>query len=229
MGGKPYETEEDRIREHVRRGLTPRQKLAHWWHYHWYFVLIALAAVGLGAYFASSWGSAVPEDYSVAWVGPCYLDGETEEALSAALAACGEDLNGDGQVVVRIRQAALDLRAIAERGTNGQQEYADLLALDADLNCGQSTLFLLADPEAFQAYSGALLYLDGTEPPEGAADWEQMAVSWEDIWGSRPEGAPGPVWLACRGCWKDEQRENWDQSRRLWDTILAAPAGGPEF
>lgn len=220
MSGKPYKTEEDRIREHVRRDLTPRQRLAHWWHYHWYFVLIALAVVGLGAYFASSWGSAVRSDYSVAWVGPYYLDEGTETAFSAALAAYGEDVNGDGQVVVRIRQLALDLRSIARRGTSGQQEYADLLALDADLNCGQSTLFLLADPEAFQIYSGALLYLDGTEPPAGRSDWENMVVSWQDTVGPIPDGAQAPLWLGCRGCWKDEQRPGWEESRRLWETIM---------
>ena len=220
MSGKPYKTEEDRIREHVRRDLTPRQRLAHWWQYHWYFVLLAAAVIGLGAYFASSWGSAVPSDYSVAWVGPRYLDEETEAALCAALAEHGEDLNGDGQVVVRLRQTALDLRAIAQRGTDGQQEYADLLALDADLNCGQSTLFLLTDPEAFQAYAGALLYLDGTEPAQDAADWQNMAVPWEDVLGPRPEGVRDPVWLACRGCWKEEQRESWEASRRLWEKIM---------
>lgn len=123
MDSKPYKTEEDRIREHVRRDLTPRQRAAHWWHYHWYFVLIGAAAVALGLYFASSWGSAVPEDYSVAWVGPYFLDSGTETALSDALSAYAEDVNGDGRVAVRVHQVALDLRQIAERGsTSGQQE-----------------------------------------------------------------------------------------------------------
>lgn len=225
MGGKPwkpYETEQDRIREHVRRDLTPRQRVAYWWQYHWYFVLAGLAAGLLAVYFASSWGSAAQEDYSVAWVGSYYLDEGTRQALEKALAAYGEDVNGDGQVVVRVHQIALDLRAIAQRGsTSGQQEYADLLALDADLNCGQSTLFLLEDPEAFQSYSGALLYLDGTEPREGAADWENMALSWEDKVAPQPEGVKAPLWLACRGCWKDEQRESWESARQLWTRLTA--------
>lgn len=223
MGGRPYETEEDRIRAHVRRDLTTRQRLEHWWQYHWYFVLLGLAAAGLAVYFASSWGSAAPADYSVAWVGPYYLEDGTQRALEQALAPYGEDVNGDGQVVVRIHQMALDLRAIASRGsTSGQQEYADLLALDADLNCGESTLFLLEDPEAFQAYAGALLYLDGTEPQAGAADWENMTVSWEDAVGPLPAGMETPLWLACRGCWKEEQREGWEHSRQLWERITAA-------
>lgn len=177
MDSRPYETEQDRIREHVRRDLTPRQRLEHWWYYHWYLVLIAAAAVGLGLYFASSWGSAVPEDCSVAWVGAYYLDEGTQQAL------------------------------------------------DADLNCGQSTIFLLEDPEAFQAYSGALLYLDGTEPPMDGSDWENMVVSWQDTVGPLPEGAQAPLWLGCRGCWKDEQREGWENSRQLWERITQTAQG----
>lgn len=222
MNGRPYETEKDRIRRRLRQDLTPRQRMANWWRYHWYLVLMGAAAVGLAVYFGSSWAAARPADYSVIWVGGQYLPDETEKALADALAAYGEDVNGDGQVVVRIRQIALDLRAVAERGTSGQQEYADLLALDADLNCGQSTVFLLEDPEAFQAYSGALLYLDGAEPPAGASDWENMTVSWQDTVGPLPDGAHAPLWLGCRGCWKEEQRENWESARQFWARITAA-------
>ncbi len=225
MSGECYETENDRIRRHLRRDLTARQRLENWWHYHWRHVLAVIAAIGLAAYFGSSWGSAPAEDYSVAWVGKYYLPDETEDALTAALATYGKDVNGDGQVVVRMRQIALDLRAIGERdSTGGQQEYAGLLALDADLNCGQSTIFLLEDPEAFQAYSGALLYLSGMEPAEGAADWENMAMPWQDVLGAVPEGVDGPLWLGCRGCWKEEQRESWESSRRLWARFTAGLA-----
>ncbi len=223
MGGKrrEYETESDRIRRYLRENLTARQRMENWWHYHWHYVLLALAVVIVTAYFASSWGSAPPEDYSVVWVGGHYLSDETENALSAALTAYGEDVNGDGQVVVSVRQVGLDMRAVAERGTSGQQEYADLMALNEELNCGQSTVINLEDPEAFQTYSGALLYLDGTEPAEGAADWENMAVSWQDVFGLLPEEMEDPIWLACRGCWKEEQREGWESSRQLWNRIVA--------
>lgn len=222
MGGKhnEYETETDRIKARLRHDLTRRQRLENWWSYHWRHVLIALAILGVSAYFGSSWGSAAPEDYSVAWVGAHYLDGETQAALESALAAYGEDVNGDGRVVVRVRQVALDLRAIGSEAADRQQEYAGLLALDADLNCGQSTIFLLEDPEAFQAYCGALLYLDGAEPQTGALDWENMTVSWEDTVGPLPEGTKAPLWLGCRGCWKEEQRESWESARRLWENIL---------
>lgn len=223
MGGEryEYETENDRIKEHLRHDLSRRQRLENWWSYHWHHVLIALAILGVSAYFASSWGSAVPEDYSVIWVGGQYLPDETEKALSAALAAYGEDVNGDGQVVVRIRQVGLDMRSVLDRGTSGQQEYADLMALNADLNCGQSTIFLLEDPEAFQAYCGALLYVDGTQPEEGALDWENMTVPWQGTMGPLREGTQAPIWLGCRGCWKADQRESWESARQLWNRIVA--------
>lgn len=223
MGGghNEYETENDRIRARLRQDLTRRQRLENWWNYHWHHVLIVLAILGVSAYFASSWGSAVPEDYSVVWIGGQYLPDETEKALAAALAVYGEDVNGDGQVVVSIRQVGLDLRAVLERGTSGQQEYADLMALNADLNCGQSTIFLLEDPEAFQAYCGALLYLDGEQPEEGALGWQNMTVSWEDTVGPLREGTHASIWLGCRGCWKEDQRESWESGRRLWNRVAA--------
>lgn len=96
-----------------------------------------------------------------------------------------------------------------------QQEYADRMALNADLNCGQSVLFLLEDPQAFQNFCGALLYLDGSEPSADAANWENMVLEWSQVFGTMPEGMEKPLYLGCRGCWKEEQREAWRTSREL--------------
>lgn len=219
MVDNTYETEADRIKRRLQQELTGRQRLENWWYYHWRHVLIALAAVAAAAYLGSNLASAVPEDYSVAWVGTHDLDDETRSALENTLSAYGEDVNGDGQVVVRIHQITLDLRAIGERGVSGQQEQGELMALEADLSCGQSAIFILEDPEAFQAYCGALLYLDGEEPAEGAADWENMTVTWQDVLGPLPAGLDISVWLGCRGCWIEAQRESWDTSRQLWERM----------
>lgn len=154
------------------------------------------------------------------WVGREHLPDETAKACETALAAFGEDRNGDGKVVVRLHQIPLDLGEIARRGsTSGQQEHASILALNADLNSCQSVLFLLEDPQAFQTFSGALLYLDGSEPLPEADDWENMVLDWTQIFGSAPEGIEGPLYLGCRGCWKEEQREDWRASRQLWEKL----------
>ena len=50
--------------------------------------------------------------------------------------------------------------------------------LNSDFYTRQSGIFLLDDPENFQANHGALTYLDGSLPPEGAMDWENMTIPW---------------------------------------------------
>ncbi len=215
-----YETEADRVRRRLR-SMPFRARLSNWWHYHWKSALAALAALAVMAYLLSSHGSAPPADYTIGWVGRGYLSAGEAERLAAAFAPFGEDVNDDGRVEVQLHQIALDLRAVAARGTSGQQEYADLLALDADLNAGQSVLFILEDPEAFQSYSGALLRLDGSKPAAGT-DWRELALAWPEALGEPPDGADGPVYLACRGCWKEDQRAAWRASRALWEKIAAA-------
>ena len=217
---KFYETEEDRIRQHIRTELSLGQRLRNWWNYHWYHVANGAAILAVAVYLGSDLAIGSREDYSVAWVGREYLPDETAKACETALAAFGEDRNGDGKVVVRLHQIPLDLGEIARRGsTSGQQEHANILALNADLNSCQSVLFLLEDPQAFQTFSGALLYLDGSEPLPEADDWENMVLDWTQIFGSAPEGIEGPLYLGCRGCWKEEQREDWRASRQLWEKL----------
>ena len=56
--------------------------------------------------------------------------------------------------------------------------------LSAELSSGGKTyIFLLEDPEGFEAQTGALQYLDGTVPddPETTdADWREMVYRWTD-------------------------------------------------
>lgn len=214
-----YETEKDRIRRHIKKDLTPCQRLQNWWHYHWLYVVCALGALGVGLYLASNLASAPPADYCVAYVGDRYLDGDTQRAVEAAFLPLAEDVNGDGRTVVDLHQLALPMASILERGTSGQQEYADLLSLDADLNAGQSVIFLLEDPAAFQAYSGALLTPEGESPSEGTSG-EALALPWDEVmdipW---PGETPAPS-LALRGCWKEDQREHWEGSHTLWLKLI---------
>lgn len=214
---RDYEAEAQRVRKRLKETLTGREKLANWWEYHKAHVAAAAVLLLFVAYFALQ-DRAVPDpDYTAAWVSGQALDGETEEALSRLLARYGQDLNGDGLVVVNIHQIKLDLASVLADGAQGQQEYGELLALNADLEVGQSGLFLTDDPASLQAYTGALLYRDGTQPaPDApdAPDWENMVASWE------LEGA-GTVYAGCRGCWKDDQRESWSRYWALWESLLA--------
>ena len=218
-----YETENDRIRKRLKETLTPREKLANWWFYHKFHVLIGALALLLVFYFLLQSRGTLPADYTVGWVGARDLDSAAAEQIAQALAQYGEDLNGDGQVWVEIHQMPMDLAAVLERGGAGNdEERANILVLEADMSVCQSVIVLTNDPEAFWNYSGALLYLDGTEPEPEAEDWENMVVAWSQCSGLGEQPVEGALYLGCRGCWQESQRENWEQSRKLWENLLAA-------
>lgn len=209
-----YETEAQRVRKRLKETLTGREKLRNWWEYHKIHTAIAVAVLLLVFYFSFQDHSTPTADYTAAWVSGQTLDDEASDAISEKMAQYGRDLNGDGVVRVDIHQIKLDLGMVIERGgTAGQQEYGELLALNADLEVGQSGILLTDDPASLQAYTGALLYRDGSQPENGPLDWENMVVSWEQ------EGA-GTIYAGLRGCWKDDWQETWTLYRELWETLL---------
>lgn len=212
---REYVTEEQRVRQRLKETLTPREKLSNWLYYHKvHMALAALALFGALYFTAQDWGRAEP-DYTVCWVSGQKLDEDTAVALSRRLAACGEGRNGDGQVQVDIHRINLDLSQVLDQGgAGGQREYGELLALQADLEVGQSGIFLTDSPAALQACTGALLYRDGSMPEEGASDWENMVISWEQ------EGL-GTVWAGLRGCWKESWADTWRDYRALWEDLCA--------
>lgn len=216
-----YVTETERVRKRLKETLTPREKMSNWWHYHKHHVLIAAALILIICYFVTEKLRTIPADYTVGYVSSVEIDGTTADAIAQTLAQYGEDLNGDGVVHVELHCITIDLGLVLERGghTDGEKELGNLMALEADLNMCQSGVFLTDDPAALQIYTGALLYRDGSQPEEGAQDWENMALAWSDCpWlGNSP--TEGEIYLAGRGCWKEEQREQWSQTWDFWQSI----------
>ena len=89
--------------------LTPAEKRNNWWHYHKWHLLIGVVLAGICVnvvWHALGIGQVKP-DYQFAYVGTDALPEDTAAALEAGLAAFGADENGDGQVVVSLRQYSL--------------------------------------------------------------------------------------------------------------------------
>ncbi len=60
-------------------------------------------------------------------------------------------------------------------------EMAGQVQLSADLELGETTIFILSDPQSFQIASGALCSPDGTMPEDGAdAAWETLVYDIAD-------------------------------------------------
>lgn len=215
-----YETETDRIRKWMRMELTTRQRATNWWFYHRIHVLIAAAVLALGLFFFVQSRGVPDADYCVAYVGAKELDADAVSFLTAQLARYGKDMNGDGQVIVDLHPIIIDFAAVLKRGgIEGQSEQAAMLALEGDFNVGQSTIFLLDAPEAFQQFTGALISLDGSELPEDAGA-KRFAKLWNNCAALAPFDGGDSLYLSCKGCWRDSQRERWEASRALWNNVI---------
>ena len=179
--------------------LTKAEKRKNWWYYHkWHVgavVLLAAAAVSI------VWPIIHQErpDYQVAYVGTVPLPEDAAAALENAFASLGEDLNGDGKVLVKLRQyvsAELDESAMAAAGapvtdatgqmtsnalttSNGASQIAAAVSLMADVSEQESFIFLLEDPAAFQRGYHTLCRLDGSLPEEDEkVPVEELALPW---------------------------------------------------
>ena len=152
------------------RQYTRKERWANWWDYNLKWVIIIGIAAAFVAYnFIGQYFFVTKPDYNVAVVAPYYLPEDTVNALQDALAAYGEDRNGDGKVVVTLNVYTLDYS-----DTETQTESAAYLTmagttkLAADVQGGLSSVFLLWDPAGFEESTGSLRYLTALCPPPTA-------------------------------------------------------------
>lgn len=231
-----------------QRVYTRSEKAKNWWHYYKWVVLVVALLIVCGAWLVHDILSNQEADYQVGWVAGYSLPDETAAALQTALAQYGEDRNGDGQVTVQINQYVLDLSDSGDsQTTDAYNRMAGMTRLSADLADGANYVYILEDPASFQATAGALQYLDGTMPQEGASDWENMVYLWadcpvlagQDLGGYTPLGATAEtsassqellasVYVGCCGTWNDAQAEKFAGCEAFWQALTegAKPAAG---
>ena len=154
------------LKPRKERSYTRKERWANWWDYNLKWVLIIGAAVAFFGYnFIGQYFFTVKPDYRVAVVAPHYLPEATQTALQDALAAYGEDCNGDGKVVVKLNVYTMDF------GNEDSDAYLDMAGttkLSTDIQGALSSIFILYDPAGFQQTTGTLRYLDGRLPQSDA-------------------------------------------------------------
>lgn len=160
------------------------KSFSHWFSYHKRAVILVLLALGAGIYFALL--PKDPEaDYVVSWVSTKLLSDRQEQALTDQITAAGADVNGDGQIVVRIDQYMISFDPNLE-GDALTESYSYLTKLLNAIQAGDCRLYFMEDPEGFQRTTGLLQYLDGTIPPETGsyecANWAEMCVPFQADW-----------------------------------------------
>ncbi len=112
---------------------TPRDKWANfWYHYKWLFLGVVFGVAAL-AYIIVSAATVNRPDYQVLMVTKyAQLDSEIE-VLERQLAACGTDLDGDGEVEVRVLHCYMGEKGSPEYLSNNQALQAHVMAADVML------------------------------------------------------------------------------------------------
>ena len=224
------------------REYTKKEKAANWWHYHWMAVVVAVLVVVFGVWIIKDTVFQTRPDVQVAYVGTSDLPTDTVTALQDALTPFCSDLNGDGKVVVQVDSYTVDFDA-ANENTDAYYQMAGVTRLSAELSSGGKTyIFLLEDPEGFEAQTGALQYLDGTVPddPETTdADWREMVYRWTDCpvltgldlgdyasdavqseSGSSQE-LMSRYYIGIRGAWNKDSTDLLEGGEELWNKLTA--------
>lgn len=162
---------------------TRKERLRNWWDYHRGWVILG-AAIFLGFTFLIRDMFFRPKpDYQVAYVSVDQPPASVLARLQEQLEAAGEDVNGDGRVLVELLTYPLGFDA--QNMMNVEAATANVTRLTVDLTAGDVYLILLDDPAGFQGRMGFLSYLDGSlpagdDPTASAGDWQQMVYPWEN-------------------------------------------------
>ena len=200
-----------------KRELSPEEKRRNWWEYHKWYVIAALVCAVLLADLVYDMVTSRREqpDYVVAYVGQTALPEELVRTVEEGLATLGEDVSGNGEIRVQLRQFVIPRE-------EGELGYNTSLMLQGSIENAESMVFLLEDPRWFRENYPILCRADGS------ADTPDSQVPLYYLWGDCPaltalELPPelGGLALARRGLWGDERTDRIEAAIGLWEAMTA--------
>ena len=219
--------------------LSGKEKLANWFHYHkWWIVVWAFLLFSAGSIIWNALGiGKVRPDYVFAYVGNAALPEDCAAALERELAGLGQDVNGDGQVAVELRQYVSNAnQEISEEAL--MYGYASNVTLIADIISGDSYFFLMEDPAGFQQAYQALAGPDGSLPEEDDRSLDGRVFQWsgcpvlaglelggyevdildQSVTGDNQELLSG-LYFGRRGFYDEKQAAKQGANEALWEIL----------
>lgn len=248
MAGEYFRWKYRDVKPEEKRELTKAEKRKNWWDYHkWHVVIGIIIALCLGNMVWNFLGiGQVRPDYQIAYVGAAALPDDTVAALETALSELGEDLNGDGKVVVTLHQYVTYANFLQQEdgevrsGEFTMQSQASLVSLVADIDARDSFFFLLDNPDGFQQSYSVLSYPDGTLPEGEELSADGTYFSWAECpvlsgleLGSYTQNLLGVevtgdnqellshLYIARRGFWGNEGCDYLEGCEALWAKLRA--------
>lgn len=209
--------------------MTRKARLANWLHYNKLWIVVwavVLSVVGGMAWNILGIGQVEP-DYIFAYIGDDELPGACAASLETELAALGEDVNGDGRVVVELRQYATDRGGDPETAM-----YYDLAAdvtLIADITEADSYFFIVEDPVDVQLSYQILANPDGSPPADDDFAVDGKVLRWRDCPALAGLAADqellGGLFIGRRCFYDPKQAEGQEANAALWRVITEGVEG----
>lgn len=129
--------EELKYRPQAPEPQTPRGWLENFWYHHKWKVILGGAFLAIGVFLLVHTLSRTDPDYLICLVSMQEVDSNAAERLETILEQYGEDLNGDGKVVVEIQclnvSSGTESAANPSAVTNQQAVLGHMMAKDVDL------------------------------------------------------------------------------------------------
>ena len=195
-----------------------KKKISNWLYYNgWILALAAVLLVIFGSMIRTKIEAArLRCDYTVAYVGTEVLASDAVDALKAQFCALGTDVDGDGEVTVRLKQFIVsEESALEEDVAYGR---AAEIALLSDISEGESYFFLVEHPEAFQQDFQLMANPDGS--PSAQDDfgvWDKV-YRWGDCPALDVPELDG-LYLG-RRCFVDPRmKSNSPENQALWSRL----------
>ncbi len=162
-----------------KREYTRWEKFSNWFYYNkWWLVVGAIVLHVAGSMIWNVLGiGQIQPDYRIAYVGSRRLPEDCVTALEEALTPYGEDVNGDGRVLLQMTQHITSAAKDVEGAVYG---YAAEVTVLADITQGESYFFLVEDPEKFQRDFQILAALDGSIPAEDDYSGMDKVYLWKN-------------------------------------------------
>lgn len=249
MAGEYYRWLARNEKPREKRELTPGEKRRNWWAYHkWYVILAIVCAVVLAHVIQDAVRTRQDKpDYIIAYVGQDPLPEALAISVEEGLAALGEDLNGNGEVRVEVRQ----FRIAPDTGTENAMILGPMglgqdssLQLQSNIEMVESMVFLLEDPAAFQSQFPILSRADGSLPDQTPDSPVPLFYSWAhcpaltelelapiEVIGEDsmvtldPQEALAGLYVARRGLWEEKTGTAIDGGIALWLRMTAGAQG----
>ena len=133
--------DEDTIHANVITATTKKDKAKNWWYYNKVplFAIIGLTAVAISI--VCSIVFKVRPDYTIAIMNEIPLDGSAIEIVEKRIAQYGEDINGDGSVIVTINNYAV-ASSSSDNAYDAAAQQAVYAKFAADMSTAESMIWL---------------------------------------------------------------------------------------